>query len=162
MPFALKTMNRSIVYSAFVELCCICIDSVTHRKFTSQDWQGEEQRTPHYRGHSRKKRLPVNKGYEMGVLSAKHWWCVSDFCRELAKHPHGWLVVMCLWLLLRTCKTSMMCLWLLLRTCKTSVMCLWLLWRTCKTSSLVDFWWCVCDFCWGLAKQRRCVSNGVF
>ena len=71
----------------------------------------------------------------------------------------GWLVVMCLWLLLRTCKTSMMCLWLLLRTCKTSVMCLWLLWRTCKTSSLVDFWWCVCDFCWGLAKQRRCVSD---
>ena len=53
----------------------------------------------------------------------------------------------------------MMCLWLLLRTCKTSVMCLWLLLRTCKTSSLVDLWWCVCDFCWGLAKQRRCVSD---
>ena len=78
----------TIVYNAFVELCCICIDGVTRGKFTSQDWQGEEQRTPHYRGHSRKKSLPVNKGYEMGVLSAKHWWCVSDFCRELAKHPH--------------------------------------------------------------------------
>ena len=105
------------------------------------------------------------------------WWCVCDFFEDsqnsgdvfltsigtnLQNNPIGWLVVMCLWLLLRTCKTSMMCLWLLLRTCKTSVMCLWLLWRTCKTSSLVDFWWCVCDFCWGLAKQRRCVSNGVF
>ena len=43
----------------------------------------------HYRGHSRKKRLPVNKGYEMGVLSAKQRRCVSDFYQyEFAKHPH--------------------------------------------------------------------------
>ena len=173
-------MNRSIVYSAFVELCCICIDGVTRGKFTTQDWQGEEQRTPHYRGHSRKKRLPVNKGYEMGVLSAKHWWYVSDFCRELAKHPHrlacgdvfvtsvenlqniddvfvtsvknlqniptGRLLVMCLWLLLRTCKTAAMCFWLL------SV-------RICKTTPLVGLWWCVCDFCWELAKHRWCVCD---